>query len=215
MLYLRTSSNFPNISVPESVKRHFRLKNAHRLEQANYVRSKRNDEVKRHPFDDTSHEVMIANYTSRIRSLVEVIRAQPNHAVAKILTCNYANKREQFLYQLYRMDSKRYYALVKHLNIDTVPGIPGVPNRPKVERKASLRRLTAEYCDNIKKVKLDAYHAKLKAQQEGFMKEKEETLQWITKEMKKYDIKEEDVDGVFRLPPKFRDPTPIRPPVED
>ena len=158
---------------------------------------------------------MIANYTSKIRSLKEVIRVQPNNAVAKILVSSFFNKREMFLCQLYRMDSERYYALVNHLNIDTKPGVPGVPNRGRVMRKPSLRRLTAEYCDNIKKAKLEAYHKKLKSQQNDFLKEKEETLQWIEKEMRKYDIKEEDVDGVVRFWPRFRDPTPVRSPVEE
>lgn len=191
------------------------MKNSFRLEIANYVRAERNRRYQRNPFDESSHEVLIANYTSRIRSCVEVLRAIPNDAMSKFVIMIYKKKRTKLLNELYRMDRKRYDVLIKELTIGHVPGIPGVMQTHRVFRKASLRKLTDEYCHKMKKEKLEAYHEKLKQQQEPFMQKAEETKKWIEDEMRKYCISEDDVTPGFKPIPKFRDPTPVRPLVHD
>ena len=187
------------------------MENSYRLEQTNYLRAYRNRRYQRHPFDLESHEVMIANYTSKLRQLKEVIYDQPNNAYVKVLVNHYKLKRIKLMNQLSRMDATRYHALVKDLGIDYRPGIPGVIFPERIERKKSLRRLTDEYCRNMKRKKLEAYQAKLKAQQEPFLKEAEEKRKWIEEEMQKYCISEEDLKTGFKPKPKYRDPHPVRP----
>lgn len=51
----------------------------------------------------------------------------------------------------------------------------------RVERKESLRRLTALYIKKVKVVRLKEYKELLESQQEGFLKEKLEKLIWMKK----------------------------------
>lgn len=200
--------------VPESVKTIFRLKHQKRREIVAFIRRKRNEEFQRHPLDDKSHEVQIANFSTKIRAQQEFIRYEnPNLVLWKIMINYYNNKRNRLLNELSRMDSERYKLVVQKLKIDHKPSEPGVLDRAPIWRKDTLRRLTKEYCDNIRKERMTVYHDQLKAQQETFKKEKQETLDWIDQEMKKYNIIEEDVSTVFRLRDAYRDPPVKRLPV--
>ena len=51
-----------------------------------------------------------------------------------------------------------------------------------VTRKESIRKLAKIHCDNIRKEKLNAYKAELKAQQKKFFKQKVEKLTFIRNE---------------------------------
>lgn len=212
----RLTYSLPPIpSVPEEVKKLFKMDNSFRLELNNYIRAERNRRYQRHPFDNESLEVRIANYTSQIRQLKQVIYDLPNNVMCKIYVSLYKDKRTKCLNELYRMDAARYHAIVKDLNIDHVLGMPGVDTYMKDQRKRSLRRLTDAYCHNMKKGKLEAYHEKLKAQQEPFLKEAEEANKWIEQEMAKYHISEEDLETGFKPRKRYRDPHPVRPLVQE
>jgi ribosomal protein S15P/S13E len=206
--HIVTSFSF---SVPDSVKKLYKLHNSYRSEIANYVRRKRNEKFQRHPFDQESHEVMIANYTSKIRMHQQLVRQNPNQVMSKIHISSYTNKRKRYLKDLWIMDKDRYYAIVKGLGIKHNEFIPGVKDYGKIMRKKSLRELTDAYCTNMKKAKLEAFHEKLKSQQEPFMKQKEETLKWIDDEIKKYQITEDELKTGFKPRPRYRDPNPVRP----
>jgi len=52
----------------------------------------------------------------------------------------------------------------------------------RVERKKSLRRLTSQWCDEVKSNKLAEYRNELDNQKEMFFKQKLETLEWAKKE---------------------------------
>lgn len=62
----------------------------------------------------------------------------------------------------------------------TEPGVGLI----RIERKDQLRKLTKKYCEDLKREKLEAYHAKLLKEQEKFVKEKAEISRWISDEEK-------------------------------
>lgn len=179
------------------------------------MRATRNRRYQRHPFDDSSHEVMIANYTTRIRTCQEAATACPTEAFSKLMADLYNNKRDKLLNQLARMDRKRYDVMVKDLGIDHQPSVAGVCKYERRFRKKSIRALTDEYCHRIKKSKLEAYHTKLKAEQEPFLQQAAETRKWIEEQMKKYHISEADLTPGIKPRLVFRPPTPVRPMVQD
>lgn len=84
------------------------------------------------------------------------------------------------------------------MNITFEPDEPGV-QRMKVQRKKSLRSLTDEYCDTIKKERLTDYKDQLKSQQESFLEEKSKTNQWIEQEMAKLKISDEDIEKYAKI----------------
>jgi len=51
-----------------------------------------------------------------------------------------------------------------------------------VERKKSLRRLTSQWCDQVKTEKLAEYRKQLNNEKEQFLTHKLETLEWAKKE---------------------------------
>jgi ribosomal protein S15P/S13E len=200
--------------VPETVKTLFRLKHQKRREIVSFIRRKRNEGFQRNPLDEKSHEVQIANFTSKIRQQQEKIRYDnPNLVIFKSLISYYTNKRNRLLNELSRMDRERYRIVVEKLKISHKPSEPGVLDRPPIFRKDILTKLTKEYCDNIRQQRMTAYHDKLKSQQQDFLKERKETLEWIDNEMKKYHITEDDVRTEVRLRDKYRDPPNRRDPV--
>lgn len=152
----------------------------------------------------------MARYTSTIRSLVEIIKYQhPNDATSKQAIVRSRRLRDKYLNMLWRNDRERYQIVKEKLNIDYTPGLPGEQKNPPIHRKATLRVLTTQYCDNIRKEKLESYHEELKAKQEQFLKEKEETLKWIQQQMKKFHIKEDDVSKEYK---SQHDPKPVHTP---
>ena len=87
------------------------------------------------------------------------------------------------LKQLYYMDRDRFDFIVNTLKIQyTVPKLGEAPVVPT--RKGELRRLTREYCDQIRDKKLEEYHQKLVEEQKLFEAKKVETQEWIQKEEK-------------------------------
>lgn len=206
-------------SVPESVKNLFKLKHADRWVTANRLREKREKLFRRHPHDEVSPEAKVARYTSIIRSFVEIVKdIAPNDTRSKQVIVRNSHWRDKYLQMLWRIDRERYEILKRELNIDHKPGLPGAVRNPLIFRKPTLRKLTIDYCDKLRKDKMDEYHAELKAKQEEFKKEKEETLKWIENQMKKYHIKENDVSGEYKSQhdprPVHKPPPKIPPPLE-
>ena len=193
--------------IPESVKFLFRLSNARRNEITAYINEDRTGKVRRNPYDRVSHEYRIARFTSIIRQLQEAVRYnQPNDVAAKVTINSFKLKRHRFLNELYRMNRERYNIIVDALNIKHEKTVPGVPQNPRLSRKGVLRSLTAEYCENIRKQKLEAYHEELKKQQPLFEAEKEKTLKWIEEMKQKYEITEDDLSTEYRGSLLFNDP---------
>lgn len=206
--------------VPQSVKNLYKLKSADRWMVTENLKRKRMQLFRRHPLDEASAEAKIARYTSTIRSLVEVIKhLHPNCAMSKAAIQRSNSKRDTYLQKLWKMDRERYEMVVKELNIEHKIGLPGTERDPPVHRKATLRVLTTEYCDKLRQDKLDAYHEELRSKQEKFLKEKEETIEWIENQKRKYHIKESDVSGEYKSQhdtrPVHTPPEKIPPPLEN
>lgn len=192
--------------VPDSVKFLFSLQNSRRREITKYIDDQRTARFRRSLFDKSSNEYKIAHYTSTIRQLQEHVKALPNEVFAKILINAIRFKREKRLNILYKADRDRYNILIKELNIEHEPGIPGVMMNPRRFRKGVLRAMTAEYCENLRQKKLEAYHDELKQQQPEFEKEKESTATWIEEMKQKYDISEDELSTEYRGALMYNDP---------
>lgn len=193
--------------VPESVKLLFKLSNSNRKEITAFVDELRTHKVRRNEVDTSSHEFKIARYTSLIRQLQEHLKNEsPNDVMSKMICNKCKLKRHRRLNELYRMDRTRYNLVIEKLNIKHETTQPGVPQNPLLSRKGVLRSMTAEYCENVRKTKLEAYHEELKKQQPSFEKEKAETSKWIEEMKAKYEISEDDLDTEYRGRLLFNDP---------
>lgn len=193
--------------IPESVKSLFKLSNARRNEITAYIKDDRTGKVRRNPYDTISHEYRIAHFTSIIRQLQEAVRySQRNDVAAKVTINSFKLKRHRFLNELYRINRERYNNVINTLSIKHEKTVPGVPQNPRLSRKGVLRSLTAEYCEHIRKEKLEAYHEELKKQQPLFEAEKEKTSKWIEEMKQKYEITEDDLSTEYRGMLLYNDP---------
>lgn len=147
--------------------------------------------VQQHPLDFDSREVRIALQTLKVRSLLVNHTAHPRRTAVKVFLIRSIQKRNHMLIMLRKADLPRYEWLVKELGINFTPPLPGVVAE-RYTRKNELRRLTKEYCEKMVKEKRDEYHAKLKEEQQSFLKEKEEILAWIAKEEEELGITKSD-----------------------
>ncbi|RWS22936.1 28S ribosomal protein S15-like protein [Leptotrombidium deliense] len=177
-------------NAPEDVRKLFTIGNLPRREVLDLIVSEVQKQFQRHVYDDYSPEIKVVRYTLKIRNLRDILRQHPNSARFKRLVVEFNGKRKRWLKILYRTDKERYDRLVEELNLMHTPSPPGFSETERLERKRELRRLTAQYCENIRKEKLNAYHEKLKSEQVKFEKEKEETEQWIAETLKKFDLKD-------------------------
>lgn len=116
------------------------------------------------------------------------------------------DRRNKLLRKLRRQDYQRFEWVMKQVNIAYKP-VPRYHYR--VTRKGGIRELTQKYCEDIRIARLQALRYYIsyfgliskefitpnhctfhdlrdafKAQQENFLKEKEEKLHWITEEEK-------------------------------
>lgn len=89
------------------------------------------------------------------------------------------DKRKRFLRILREQDYKKYEWILEKLDL-VHKSYPETYFR--VERKASLRKLTDIHCEEIKEKRLDAYRKELESQQLGFLEKKIQTLQFIRDE---------------------------------
>ncbi|CAN7989215.1 unnamed protein product [Ixodes hexagonus] len=147
--------------------------------------------VQRHPYDYYSMEYKIALKTFRIRKLKELLAAYPKRKDVKVVLCNTIHARNKLLKYLRRYDYRRFEFVTQKLQITFTPApLNCLP--PPVTKKGDLRRLTKEYCDKMRQDKMDAFHAKLKAEQADFMEEKRKTEEWIRREEERLNLTEEE-----------------------
>ena len=104
-------------------------------------------------------------------------------------------KRNGWLNELYKRDRSSYENIIKRLEIDFEPALPGVKYKEKIERKREIRRLSNEYCKNMIDKKLEDFHEKLKEEQKEFEKNKKETEEWIKEQMIRYNIDEKSLQN--------------------
>ncbi|XP_017492533.1 PREDICTED: 28S ribosomal protein S15, mitochondrial-like, partial [Rhagoletis zephyria] len=140
--------------------------------------------IQRHPLDDNSPEVKIAQYTVRIRNnLHRFTKIDKYDAPRKIVQETLKNRRAKLLKDLFYQDRDRYDYVIKLLGITHEVPKMGVKYL-KPTRKGELRRLTAEYCDRLKEERLTEYHEELKRKQETLTEEEEKIKQLIAQESK-------------------------------
>lgn len=90
------------------------------------------------------------------------------------------DRRKKLLAKLRKWDYKKFEWLLERLNLTFKPFVPF--DEARIERKASLRKLTTKHCEKLKQDKLDAYRAQLEDEKKTFFKEKLEQLQFIRNE---------------------------------
>ncbi|XP_012269284.1 28S ribosomal protein S15, mitochondrial [Athalia rosae] len=135
--------------------------------------------VKRHAYDNYSMEAKIAQMTTTIQHLQQRMELHPRDVKVKVFLKELIDKRKKFLGYLRRWDYRRFEWILEKLNL-IYKAHP--PQYLPVSRKDSLRKLTANHCENIVQGKLDAYKAELQAQQKEFFKEKWQKLVFVRNE---------------------------------
>ncbi|XP_015378995.1 PREDICTED: 28S ribosomal protein S15, mitochondrial isoform X2 [Diuraphis noxia] len=136
------------------------------------------DKVKSNNLDFTSCEVQIASMTANIRNLQEHYKLSPRDKNSRVALKEIIDKRKKRLKYLRTWDYKKFEWLLECLDLKYHPH----PPYERVERKKSLRRLTSQWCDEVKSKKLAEYRNELDNQKEMFLKQKLETLEWAKKE---------------------------------
>lgn len=117
--------------------------------------------------------------TAKIRSLQEVMVKYPRNKVLKVILKEKIDRRKKFLFYVRRWDYRRYEWLLEKLDL-VIKDNPEEYYR--VERKASLRKLTTMHCDEIKQERLDEYRKQLESQQLDFLERKFKNLELIRNE---------------------------------
>lgn len=135
--------------------------------------------VQRHEQDYKSAESRLAHMTARIRSLQEVMEKFPRNKRMKVQLKEKIDKRKRFLRILRRQDYKKFEWVLEKLDL-VYKDYPEAYFR--IERKASLRKLTKIHCDDIKQQRLDEYRTELEAQQLEFLEQKIKNLEFIRNE---------------------------------
>lgn len=136
------------------------------------------DKVKSNNLDFTSCEVQIASMTSNIRNLQEHYKWAPRDKNSRVALKEIIDKRKKRLKHLRTWDYKKFEWLLENLDLK----YHSHPTYERVERKKSLRRLTSQWCDEVKAKKLAKYRSELDNEKEKFLKEKLETLEWAKNE---------------------------------
>lgn len=121
----------------------------------------------------------VAKMTAKIRSLQDVMEKYPRNKVLKVILKEKIERRKKFLMYVRRWDYRRYEWLLEKLDLV-------IKENPeeyiRVERKASLRKLTTIQCDEIRQQRLDAYRKQLESQQLDFLERKYKNLEFVRNE---------------------------------
>jgi len=141
--------------------------------------------VRRHPADTVSTEAKIAAATAKIRYLQDTMRKYPRDVITKVVLKELIDARKKKLKKLRMVDIKKFEWILDTLKITFHP--PPMFYHG-ITRKGTIRKMAREHCNELRRKKIDAYKAKLKAMQAEFLKEKQETLQWIDSEKKNLGI---------------------------
>lgn len=142
--------------------------------------------VQRHQQDFYSIESKMAYLTAKIRNLQDVMAQHPRNRRLKVVLNEVIGYRHRCLNKLRRQDYKKYEWLLEKLNIVYKP----VPEELiRIERKASLRKLTDAHCDGIRQQRLDEYRQQLENQQLDFLARKLKNLEFIRSEQMTCQVK--------------------------
>lgn len=157
-----------------------------------YIKQKTADHLNKmgliHEIDfSNSREAKIVSLTFLIRGRIEIIQRKglEDSMTNWIRTvCNsLVYRRHRYLCELKEIHSGRYKKLIKSLKIQPPDNPINVPYlRPY--RKKQMRKLTIDYCRDLKEKKVAEYLKSLEKEKEEFEKEKQETLQWIDEQEK-------------------------------
>ncbi|KAK0181249.1 hypothetical protein PV327_003548 [Microctonus hyperodae] len=164
----------------EFVKKMFTFEFNHISEIVQRKKDIATDLVKQHQFDTKSFEVSMAKMTTHILCLQEYMERHPRNGHYKNILKELIDRRKKLLSKLRKWDYKKFEWLLEKLNLTFKPFVPF--DQVRIERKASMRKLTAKHCDKLKQDKLDAYKAQLESEKKSFYKEKFEQLQFIRNE---------------------------------
>ncbi|XP_064476055.1 small ribosomal subunit protein uS15m-like [Ornithodoros turicata] len=178
-------------TAPEEVKRVFSLEFGILRDISNVKRKEFVKLVQRHPYDTDSIEYKIAKSTFAIRCMKMMFAAKPKRKNLRKSLCETVDKRNKWLKILRRWDYKRFRFVAHQLQVTYTPR-PLCRIQPKVTKKGDLRRLTREYCDKVRRERLTAYHEKLKAVHDEFVKEKEATEEWVKEEEVRWELTEDE-----------------------
>lgn len=182
------------------VKKLFTLEFAPRSEIVKSYKQEMVKRVQRHPLDEDSIEVKIAAWTGSIRSMQETMNQYKRDQVLKVHLKELIDKRKKRLKFLRQWDYKKFEWLIEKLNIVYKPS--PLDAHP-VTRKDSLRKLTKQYCDNLRNEKLEAYKKQLQEEQPKFLEEKIRTLEFIRDEQQRLNVpltvQQEEIDSAKKL----------------
>ncbi|XP_063700599.1 small ribosomal subunit protein uS15m [Culicoides brevitarsis] len=163
----------------DRVKDLFRIGNTPRRKAMQIYEEQMIGSVNRHALDFGSVEAKIAKMTAKIRSYQDIMEKFPRNKRLKVKLKEMIEKRRKFLKYVRRWDYRRYEWLLEKLDL-IYKDIP--EDCIRIERKASLRKLTQIHCDEIRQKKLDEYREKLESQQLDFLERKMKNLQFIRNE---------------------------------
>jgi len=179
--------------APDHIKKIFSLEFATRRELTETLKKEFVARVQRHPYDTTSFEYRIANATFLIRSFKQLfVGTNVRNKRLKACLVETIQYRSKMLKFLRRYDVDRYNFVKEKLEIVHEPYPLGIGHQP-ITRKGELRKLTAEYCKDLKEQKMKQLHEEFLQRQKEFEKEKAEMDKWIADEIKALNLTEEEV----------------------
>ncbi|XP_068248279.1 small ribosomal subunit protein uS15m isoform X2 [Palaemon carinicauda] len=175
--------------LDEVTKRFLSLEMSSREESMKIARLQMLRKVQRHKYDCGSLESEIAMLTCKIRNLQVSVQKHKKDIRSKCILIETIGRRKRLLKHLRRMDYKRFEWLLEKINMVYKP-FP--TSYHSITRKNSLRKLVQLQKEDIKTKKLEEYREALKKQEEAFLKEKAETLEWIAKAEAEFKITAEE-----------------------
>lgn len=178
------------LNLPESVRRQFTNEFVPRKQLVERQIQKAMLQVSG-DLDETTLAGGIARMSYRIRNSRHQIRTTPNDVLSKVATNWWYGKRFKRLIALHRVDRAEFDRIVAELKLELPNFVLDGKLFQRIERKRELRRLTDQYCEKLKKEKLDAYEQQLKARQHEFLIKKAETQKWIENEMQNLNLNDE------------------------
>lgn len=165
----------------DTVKKLFSLEYAPRKRMTQVYNNELKEMVRRHQFDNGSIEVKLARWTGIIRAYQELMERFPRNKKMKVVLKELIDRRKKHLKYLRRWDYKKFEWILEVLKIVYKPP----PNHFHwITRKESLRKLTNNYCEELKEERLKTYREMLQAEQPAFLQEKIRALEFIRNEEK-------------------------------
>nr|CAG4634912.1 EOG090X09BQ [Alona affinis] len=165
--------------ISEEVKRLSTIEFAPHKEHVKVIKQEALSKVQRHVMDCGTMEAQITCLTIKIRNMQRHMAMRKHDKSAKVLLKEMIEQRNSYLGHLRRFDYKRFEWLLEKMDLVYYAPVNMIE---RVTRKGALRKLTAYYCDKVRKDRLEEYRLELEKEKEVFSKEKEEVLKWIEQE---------------------------------